>query len=549
MDFSGVSGQVNSTTTDKPSALNANECNNDSSGSEEEEFKESDVGEEDDEELDSDEDDGNNNLSSIDEDTKNKLMNKLPDLEGIKEPKQCVHPDPTGPNIVRGDGMILNDAKVDKCLEIWRAGTNQLNNLFPTGCSPNHPGRLCVVHVNCADENIYDVSVVHLNTHTALMSILNLRESIKLMNVGLWTSLKRHWFYWEEYKVSPPDQGQYQSQRQAELDVALLSNLLCVPTHVIARSSTKSFVRGPFTIERTDNDVRPNEHLADMMWKPYGASKYHEINEEWVDEFHGRVPVRKMDLTKVKCLVLIEKEGVFTAIYSVSSCLRLILIQLVDIFLLGWYQLFSGILARDHGCISVLTGGNMSRYLVWFIRAIKVRDPEDKIELHTMSDMDTGGIKIAHQLSKDWNENTISFQTRSRGDYLYLRYKTCWMGVYPTEYHRLRQLAPMSGVYKPMSKTDAQHNGAVAWRNNNLNDINFAGNGAVRLQEIDRFLHEDVVFNIAKIPPHVQITELGTMLINAICPNKWKRETIEAKAGRKDPPELVKHGNTTENAL
>ena len=314
VDYPCVNGQVDDLDDldCKPSALVTNECNvNDNSDSEEDDYKESDVEEEDDGELDPDDDeeDGNKNLSSIDEDTKKKLMKKLSDTKDIKEPKQCVHPDPNGPNIVRGDGITLDDAKVDKCLDIWETGTNQLNNLFPRGCSPNHPGWLCVVHINCAEESVYDISVVDRNTHTALMSILVLRESIKLMGVGLSASTKRHWFYWEEYKVSPPDQGQYRVQREADRDVALLSNLNCVPTNVIARSSTHSFMRGPFTIERTDTDIRANDRVANMMYKPYGASKYHEINSEWIDEFHGRVPPRKIDLTKVKCIVLIEKEG------------------------------------------------------------------------------------------------------------------------------------------------------------------------------------------------------------------------------------------------
>ena len=135
----------------------------------------------------------------------------------------------------------------------------------------------------------------------------------------------------------------------------------------------------------------------------------------------------------------------------------------------------------------------MVRAAVWFIRAIKARDSDDKIKLYTMSDMDLGGFKIAHQLAKDWNVDTIRFSTRSRGDYLYLRFQTCWMGVYPTEYHRLNVLAPLRGTYKPMTMSDENHNAIVNWQNSHpeeiaYNDDGAAPPGAIRNAEIDQLL-------------------------------------------------------------
>ena len=168
----------------------------------------------------------------------------------------------------------------------------------------------------------------------------------------------------------------------------------------------------------------------------------------------------------------------------------------------------------------------MVRAAVWFIRAIKARDSDDKIKLYTMSDMDLGGFKIAHQLAKDWNVDTIRFSTRSRGDYLYLRFQTCWMGVYPTEYHRLNVLGPPSGTYKPMTMSEEAHAAIVNWRNDvqeeiAYNDDGAAPHGAVRNAEIDQLLNDRILFNIAKIPPHLLSAQLGFMLANAHCPVKW----------------------------
>ena len=181
----------------------------------------------------------------------------------------------------------------------------------------------------------------------------------------------------------------------------------------------------------------------------------------------------------------------------------------------------------------------MVRAAVWFIRAIKARDSADKIKLYTMSDMDLGGFKIAHQLAKDWNVDTIRFSTRSRGDYLYLRFQTCWMGVYPTEYHRLNVLAPLRGTYKPMTMSDENHNAIVNWQNSHqeeiaYNDDGAAPPGAIRNAEIDQLLDDRILFNIAKIPPHVLSSQLGFMLANAHCPVKWSNNL-------KSPPGNLKN--------
>ena len=166
----------------------------------------------------------------------------------------------------------------------------------------------------------------------------------------------------------------------------------------------------------------------------------------------------------------------------------------------------------------------------------------DRIKLYTMSDMDLGGLKIAHSLSKDWNEDTIRFVSRSRGDYLYLRYQTCWMGMYPSEYNRLSGLVPDSGVYKPMTMSQEVHDAIDEWRDDHQDDIAYAGDngapaGSIRNREIDDLLEDMILFNIAKIPPHHLSAQLGIMLNNAICPEKW--------SNLKQPPENMLKNNTT----
>ena len=187
---------------------------------------------------------------------------------------------------------------------------------------------------------------------------------------------------------------------------------------------------------------------------------------------------------------------------------------------------------KTYQCITVLTGGLINRYTVEFVRALKARDTEDKMPIHTFSDMDLGGVKIAHQLSTEYTTDNINFRRRSLGDYLGMRFKTCWMGMYPTEYHRLRVLPPMSGVYKPMTMSNNHHNEVVAWRGNHQDDIDYAGDGDARNDEIDRFLEEKILFNIQKIPPSILDAELGTMMNNAICPEQWK-SNLKAPPKRK----------------
>ena len=90
-----------------------------------------------------------------------------------------------------------------------------------------------------------------------------------------------------------------------------MSNLLCLPTLVLYRSSTKSFFYGPpgVTIKRPELANTP-EYEATINQKPYGASKGHEINVEWALEWNRAMPVRQItNFDKVKCIVLVEKEG------------------------------------------------------------------------------------------------------------------------------------------------------------------------------------------------------------------------------------------------
>ena len=190
-------------------------------------------------------------------------------------------------------------------------------------------------------------------------------------------------------------------------------------------------------------------------------------------------------------------------------------------------------LTTKYQCITILTGGCMNRYTVEFVRALKARDSQDKIPIHTFSDMDLGGLRIAHQLAKEYTTDNIFFRRQSLGDYLGMRFKTCWMGMYPTEYHRLRVLLPMSGVYKPMTMSNNHHNEVVVWRGNHQDDIDYAGDGDAREAEIDQFLEDKILFNIQKIPPSILDVQLGTMMDNAICPKKWKTKLKAPPAKRK----------------
>ena len=101
-----------------------------------------------------------------------------------------------------------------------------------------------------------------------------------------------------------------------------MSNLLCLPTSVLYRSSTKSFFYGPPGVTITRPELAStSDHVALINQKPYGASKAgHEINVEWAHEYHRVVPIRTIaNIDKVKCIVLVEKEGKLIDMYVLLS--------------------------------------------------------------------------------------------------------------------------------------------------------------------------------------------------------------------------------------
>ena len=252
---------------------------------------------------------------------KNTIKVKKPDdLKNKPSPKKCIHPNPNGVNIVRNDGFILGTAKVNSLLKVFTTASDVLNNMgggieiVGGGCSPvHHPGMMCIAHVNL-DEDVYDISIVTPEKYARLKSMVNLRNSILLMNdPELYDFVpKRHVFYWEEYKIHPPDRGHYRKQQQAERDIAHLSNAVCIPTTALYPSSTHAYMRGPPDVTIRRPEQPPNEQVATIYNKPYGQTKYHELNHEWADEFNRRVPPREFEnFEKVKCVVLIEKEGMY----------------------------------------------------------------------------------------------------------------------------------------------------------------------------------------------------------------------------------------------
>jgi len=267
----------------------------------------------------SDEEDAQDTSQPLNEEHKSSLLKKLkvkkpPDMKDIKRPNKCIHPNPNGAaNIVRNDGITLNTVYVNTQLETFITASDVLNNMIG-GCSPLHPGMKCAVHVNLERE-VYDISIVTPEKYARLKSLVNLRESILLLNDPELIDFvpKRHPFYWEEYKERPPDRGLYRQQRQAERDIAYLANLICIPTTALYPSSSHAYMRGPEGVTIIRPELPAGEQVATLYNKPYGASKWHELNHEWRDEFDGRVPPRDIQgLEKVKCVVLIEKEGEFT---------------------------------------------------------------------------------------------------------------------------------------------------------------------------------------------------------------------------------------------
>ena len=113
--------------------------------------------------------------------------------------------------------------------------------------------------------------------------------------------------------------------------------------------------------------------------------------------------------------------------------------------------------------------------------------------------------------------------------------------------NRLNGLAPLSGVYKPMTMSQEAHDAIVEWRDNHEDEIAYAGDngapaGSIRNREIDDLLQDRILFNIAKIPPHVLSVQLGNMLNNAICPKKWSN--LKSPENKKPPPENTLKNNT-----
>lgn len=305
----------------KPAAKRNNTCEDTASQDEDHEESDADADDaEEDEEQDTDDDDDNDNEEStkdqyhiFDAKTKAKLMKKLPqDLKGVKL-NVCTYDEPKL-HIQRPDGAVLNTVKVNKCIEKFENANAVLNANGAGSCSATHPGMYCVVHLNCPSPtmDIYDISIVSQDTYNEISSAIVLRYDVLFLGLQeVRDTTKRGFFYWEERKVTPPDLGYYTQQKHAEQAIAYLSNLLCLPTSVLYRSSTKSFFYGPPGVTITRPELAStSDHVALINQKPYGASKGHEINVEWAHEYHRVVPMRKItNIDKVKCIVLVEKEG------------------------------------------------------------------------------------------------------------------------------------------------------------------------------------------------------------------------------------------------
>ena len=275
--------------------------------------EEQDTDDDDDDDDDDTEECAKDQYNTFNAEEKAKLMKTLPDdLKGAKL-NVCTYDEPKL-HIQRPDGAILDTAKINKCLKKFENANDVLNHNGAGSCSPGYPGMYCVVHVNCPSTNmeVYDISMVSEDTYYEIKSAILLRYEMLALNVPhIRDTTKRGFFYWEERKDTPPDLGYYTNQKYAEHLIAFLSNLLCVPTSVLYRSSTKSFFFGPpgVTIKRPEL-ANTQEYEATINQKPYGASKGHEINVEWALEWNRVLPVRKFtNFDKVKCIVLIEKEG------------------------------------------------------------------------------------------------------------------------------------------------------------------------------------------------------------------------------------------------
>ena len=202
---------------------------------------------------------------------------------------------------------------------------------------------MCVVHINCPSptEDVNDISMVTVNTYRALHSAIALRANILSINwPWLKDTTKRGFFYWEKRKVStnialpatalatPPDRGLYLNQKQAEADIALLSNLLCVQTPPIYRSSTKSTFYGPsgVTIVRPELINTPS-HVAHVDHMPFGDERGYVINAEWHFEYNRIVTQRVFtNFDQVKCIVLVEKESKF----DIHMCLKMCLYSYIN---------------------------------------------------------------------------------------------------------------------------------------------------------------------------------------------------------------------------
>ena len=316
------------TTCNEQGNNNTNNDNNEDDNEDDNDGNDSDFVEYED---DSDEEETDIDEGNIAEKEKKDLLNKLTpqntikvkkpaDLKGKVDPKKCIHPNPNGVNILRNDGVILGTAKVNNLLKVFITASDVLNNMgggiaiAGGGCSPiHHQGMKCIAHVNL-DEEVYDISIVTPDKYARLKSLVNLRDSILIMNdPELFDFVpKRHAFYWEEYKIRPPDRGYYMEQRQAEKDIAHLSNAVCIPTTALYPSSTHAYMRGPPDVTIRRPELPANERVATIYNKPYGQTKFHELNHEWADEFNGRVPPREFEnFDKVKCVVLTEKEGMY----------------------------------------------------------------------------------------------------------------------------------------------------------------------------------------------------------------------------------------------
>jgi len=329
-----------------------NSDNQEESGEEEESEEDSDIepasdddGEEEELDDDIDIDTADDRFESFPDDKKSVLFDKLPldlDQDKVKKLKKCVYEDPLP--IQRSDGAVLDPAKMTSCIKKFR-NLNTALNPGGVGCSPGHPGMMCVVHINCPSptEDVNDISMVRVDTYRALQSAIALRANILSINwpwLKLKDTTKRGFFYWEKRKVStnialpatalatPPDRGLYLNQKQAEADIALLSNLLCVQTPPIYRSSTKSTFYGPsgVTIVRPELINTPS-HVAHVDHMPFGDEKGYVINAEWHFEYNRIVTQRVFtNFDQVKCIVLVEKESKF----DIHMCLKMCLYSYIN---------------------------------------------------------------------------------------------------------------------------------------------------------------------------------------------------------------------------